>query len=215
MSDYLKYINYDFKQGANIFKVNTDTARLGMFIDEIKNKTVLDIGCGSGALLLYAHYHKAGKLIGVDIQKQALKYADINLSKYSDNYVLYNKRIQDYKGERVDVIVSNPPFFSSDNKRKSSSYKKAMFDDNLKMDDLFKAFKKNIKDNGSIYLIYSADRVGELLLKANEYKFKVMKMQFIYDKNNEFASRVMLKLKQGKMTQVRVLQPIINNDNNS
>ena len=209
MSDYLKYINYDFKQGTSIFKVNTDTARLGMFIDEIKNKTVLDIGCGSGALLLYAHYHKASKLIGVDIQKAALKYADINLSKYTKNYELHNKRIQDYQGERVDVIVSNPPFFQSDNKRKSNSYKKAMFDDELSMDDLVKAFKKNIKDNGSIYLIYSADRINELLLKINEYKFKVMKMQFIYDKNNEFASRVMLKLKQGKMTRVRVLKPII------
>ena len=103
MSDYLKYINYDFKQGSKIFKVNTDTALLGMFIDDIKNKTVLDIGCGSGALLLYSHYHKASKLIGVDIQKEALKYADINLSKYTDNYALHNKRIQDYKGDRVDI----------------------------------------------------------------------------------------------------------------
>ena len=211
MSDYLKYINYDFKQGKNIFKVNTDTARLGMFIDEIKNKSVLDVGCGSGALLLYAHYHKADKLIGVDIQKAALKYADINLSKYTMNYELHNQRIQDYKGDRVDVIISNPPFFKSDNKRKISSYRKAMFDDSLSMDDLLSAFKNNVKDNGSIYLIYSADRIGELLLKINEYKFKVMKMQFIYDKNNEFASRVMLKLKQGKMTQIRVLKPIINN----
>ena len=209
MSDYLKFINYEFKQGPNVFKVNTDTALLGMFIDEIKNKIVLDIGCGSGALLLYSHFHKANRLIGVDIQKEALKYADINLSKYTKNYELHNKRIQDYQGERVDVIVSNPPFFQSDNKRKSNSYKKAMFDDELSMNDLVKAFKKNIKDNGSIYLIYSADRINELLLKINEYKFKVMKMQFIYDKNNEFASRVMLKLKQGKMTRVRVLKPII------
>ena len=209
MSDYLKYINYDFKQGANIFKVNTDTALLGMFIDEIKNKTVLDIGCGSGALLLYAHYHQASKLIGVDIQKVALKYAGINLSKYTNNYELHNIRIQDYKGDRVDVIVSNPPFFQSDNKRKTKSYKKAMFDDELSIDDLFKSFKKNIKDNGSIYLIYSADRVLELFDKCKEYKYKVMKMQFIYDKNKEFAGRVMLKLKQGKMTRVRVLKPII------
>ena len=209
MSDYLKFINYDFLQGKNIFKVNSDTAYLGMFIDEIKNKTVLDIGCGSGALLLYSHFHKADKLIGIDIQKEALKYADKNLSKYSCNYFLINKRVQDYKGDRVDVIVSNPPFFKSDNKRNKTSYKKAMFDDELSIDDLFIAFKKNIKDNGSIYLIYSADRVLELFDKCKEYKFKIMKMQFIYDKNNEFASRVMLKLKQGKMTRVRILKPII------
>ena len=109
----------------------------------------------------------------------------------------------------VDTIVTNPPFFKSDNKRNTQSYKKAMFDDELSIDDLFIAFKKNLKDNGSIYLIYSADRVLELFDKCIEYKFKIMKMQFIYDKNNEFASRVMLKLKQGKITRVRILKPIV------
>ena len=141
--------------------------------------------------------------------KRIIQCADINLSKYTDNYVLHNKRIQDYKGDRVDTIVTNPPFFKSDNKRNTQSYKKAMFDDELSIDDLFKAFKKNLKDNGSIYLIYSADRVLELFDKCKEYTYKIMKMQFIYDKNNEFAGRVMLKLKQGKITRVRVLKPII------
>ena len=52
--DYLKYINYSFKQNEKVFKINTDTAVLGMFFDEFHGKTVLDIGTGSGALLLYA-----------------------------------------------------------------------------------------------------------------------------------------------------------------
>lgn len=209
MSDYLKFINYDFIQDNNVFKVNSDTAYLGMFIDDIKNKTVLDIGCGSGALLLYAHFHNAKYFIGVDIQKKAIELAFKNLINYTDQFVLFNEKIQDYNGDRVDIIVSNPPFFKSFNKRKKESYKKAMFDDNLSVDDLFKAFKNNVKDNGSIYLIYSADRILELFDKCKEYKFKIMKMQFIYDKNNEFASRVMMKLKKGKMTASKILKPII------
>ena len=61
-TDYLKFIDYEFDQQDCPYKVNTDTVVLGMFLDIMKNKTVLDIGCNTGALLLYAHHKGAKKL---------------------------------------------------------------------------------------------------------------------------------------------------------
>ena len=71
-SDYLPYIDYEFDQTGCTYKVNTDTVALGMFLDPMKHKSVLDIGTNSGALLLYAHEKGADKLIGVDIHEDAL-----------------------------------------------------------------------------------------------------------------------------------------------
>ena len=82
-TDYLKFIDYEFIQDDKLFKANTDTAFLGMFLDSMKNKSVLDIGTNTGALLLYAHYHGAKYLYGVDIHSRALKTAEKNLAKYS------------------------------------------------------------------------------------------------------------------------------------
>lgn len=207
--DYLKYINYSFKQKNDIFKINTDTAVLGMFLDDLHGKTVLDIGTGSGALLLYAHYHKAGKLIGIDIQKEALKLAKENISKYSDNYELINTQVQDLKHEPVDVVICNPPFFEVGNMRKSDNWNKAMFEETMSLEDIFIAYRKFMKDNGEAYILYPAERFPELYEMIKKYKMKIMRMQFVHDKKRPYAQRVVLKMKIGKMTKLKVSKPII------
>ena len=208
-NDYLKYINYDFKQVDDVFKVNTDTAILGMFLDDLHDKIVLDIGTGSGAELLYAHYHNAGKLIGVDIQKKALELARENISKYTRNFELINSSIQDLNIEPVDVIICNPPFFEVGNMRKSDTWNKAMFEETLSLEDMFKAFRKFLKDNGEIYTLYPAERFPEIYEMILKYKLKIMRIQFVHDTKRPYASRVVLKLKIGKMTKLKVSKPII------
>ena len=211
-NDFLRYINYPIIQDEKMFKVNSDTVALGMFLDGLKNKTVLDLGTNNGALLLYAHYKKANKLIGIEIFKEALELAKENIKNYTSNFDLLNVRIQDLDIDRVDVIVCNPPFFDSTNLRKNIYYRTAMFEENLPMEDMFKAFKKCLKDNGEVYFIYDAFRFLDIYNFCLKYKFKIMKMSFVYDDNKEYASRVLLKLKFGKMTKLRVLKPFIIKD---
>ena len=207
--DYLKYINYEFKQKDNVFKINTDTAVLGMFLDDLHGKTVLDIGTGSGALLLYAHYHKASRLIGNDIQKEALSLAKQNISKYTDNFKLINTKVQDLDIEPVDVVICNPPFFEVGNMRKSDNWNKAMFEETLSLEEIFIAYRKFMKDNGEAYILYPAERFPELYEMIKKYKMKIMRMQFVHDAKRPYAQRVVMKLKIGKMTKTKVSKPII------
>ena len=207
--DYLKFIDYEFIQNENFIKANTDTAFLGMFLDTMKNKSVLDIGTNTGALLLYAHYHGAKYLNGVDIHEDALKTAEENLKKYSDNYKLYCGRIQDLDIEPVDVVISNPPFFEMNNVTKDINFKDALFEEALPLEDLFKALRKCMKDNGEAYILYQADRFPEVYEMCKKYKLKIMKMQFVHDIHSEYALRVMLKLKIGPMTKIRIYEPVM------
>lgn len=207
--DYLKYINYEFKQSDKVFKINTDTAVLGMFFDEFHGKSILDIGTGSGALLLYAHYHGAGKLIGIDIQKESLKLAKENISNYTDNYELINTRVQDLELDPVDVVICNPPFFEVGNMRESDSWNKAMFEETLSLEEIFVAFRKFMKDNGEAYILYPAERFPELYEAIKKHKMKIMRIQFVHDTKRPYAQRVVMKLKIGKMTKLKVSKPIM------
>ena len=161
-TDYLKFIDYEFIQDDILFKANTDTAFLGMFLDPMKNKSVLDIGTNTGALLLYAHYHGARYLYGVDIHEGALEIAQKNLEKYSDTFKLYHSRVQDLEIEPVDVVICNPPFFEMNNVTEDIYFREAMFEESLPLDDLFKALRRFMKDNGEAYLLYQADRFPEV-----------------------------------------------------
>ena len=208
-NDYLKFINYEIVQDSKMFKVNSDTAALGMFLEPLKNKTVLDLGTNNGALLLYAHARNAGHLIGVDIYKEPLELAQINLEKYTDDFELINSRIQDLNIEPVDVVICNPPFFEMGNVRENKFYKTAMFEETLPLDDMFKAFRKNMRDNGEVYTLYPAERFPEIYNMCLKYKLKIMKMVFVHDENRPYASRVIMKLKIGPMTKIKILRPII------
>lgn len=209
MSDYLKYINYSFSQNDNVFHVSTDTTVLGMFLDELYKKTVMDIGTGSGALLLYAHYKKAGKLTGVDIQDEALKLAEENISRYTDNFELIKADINELEHEKVDVVICNPPFFEVGSVRESDAWNKAMFESELSLDDMFKAFRKFMKENGTVYTLYPAERFNEFYEMCLKYKLKIMRLQFVHDLNRPYAMRIVAKLKIGKMNKLKVEKPIM------
>lgn len=208
-TDYLKFIDYEFIQDDRFIKANTDTAFLGMFLDKMINKSVLDIGTNTGALLLYAHYHGAKYLYGVDIHSDALKTANKNLKRYTDTYKTYASRIQDLNIEPVDVVICNPPFFEMNNIAEDKNFREALFEETLPLEDLFKALRKFMKDNGEAYILYQADRLPEVYDMCKKYKLKIMKMQFIHDIHSKHALRVMLKLKIGPMTKIKIYEPVM------
>ena len=208
-TDYLRFIDYEFTQDEQLFKSNTDTAVFGMFLDMMKNKSVLDIGTNTGALLLYAHYHGAKYLYGVDIHEEALKIAEENLKKYSDAFELYHSRVQDLNIDPVDVIICNPPFFEMNNVTDDRYFREAMFEESLPLNDLFVSVRKLMKDNGEVYLLYQADRFPEVYDMCKRYKLKIMKMQYIHDIHSKHALRIMLKMKIGPMSKLKVYEPVM------
>ena len=208
-TDHLKFIDYEFYQGDCPYKVNTDTAVLGMFLDLMKHKSVLDIGTNTGALLLYARYHGADKLCGVDIHEDALKIAEENLKRHDCNFTLINSRIQDLECEKFDVIICNPPFFEMNNVTDDKYLKEAMFEESLPLEELFVSLRRFMKANGEAYLIYQADRFPKLYDMCKAHKLKIMKMAFMHDVHSKHALRVLVKLKIGPMSKLKILDPIL------
>lgn len=206
--DFLKYTDIELLQDEEMFKYNSDTTCLGMSLDPMKNKSVLDIGTNNGSLLLYAHLKGATKLIGCDVFDKALELAKMNVEKHTDNYEFHHSRIQDLDIEPVDVVICNPPYFEMNSPRMDEYYRTAMFEESMPLEDMFQAFRKFTKDNGCIYTLYPADRFPELFNMALKYKLKFMWIRFVHDKKKDYALRVIVKMKIGPMTKVRILKPI-------
>ncbi len=78
---------------------------------DIVGKTVLDLGCGTGRLALAASYLGAQHVVGVDIDKTAIKTASENSekagSKVDVQWVLGDIGVVNGS---FDTVVQNPPF---------------------------------------------------------------------------------------------------------
>ncbi len=207
--DYLKFTDITIYQDDEMFCVNTDTVLLGRYLDFKKGLSVLDIGCNNGALMLYAALRDPRQLVGIDIFAEALALAEENLRMNKVEAGLYCVRAQDFRHEPFDIIVTNPPFFETNNLRHNIYKKAAMFETDLKQDELLAVFKRLLKDNGTIFMIYPADRITGLILKLADYGFKVMQMTYVHDTNKPYALRVLLKIKKGKNTKTRITAPVM------
>jgi putative methylase len=79
--------------------------------DDIVCKTVLDLGCGTGRLALGASFLGALLVVGVDIDKAAVRIASENAEKAG-----LKANVQWVVGDinvisgRFDVVLQNPPF---------------------------------------------------------------------------------------------------------
>ncbi len=79
--------------------------------NDIIGKRVLDLGCGTGRLALGAAFLGAETVLGVDIDKSALKVAVENSKKtnLTANTQWVNGDISAIQG-RFDTVLQNPPF---------------------------------------------------------------------------------------------------------
>lgn len=80
--------------------------------DDIYDKTVADLGCGTGTLGIGAAYLGAKKVVGVDIDCSLIKIAqknsaEVSLESYCD-WICSD--VRDIVLKDIDTVVMNPPF---------------------------------------------------------------------------------------------------------
>lgn len=104
------------KAGLEQYTISDSTAATVLYLaaytnDDVIGKTVLDLGCGTGKFALAASYLGAGCVVGVDIDKVAIKTASENSEK-----VEVKTDVQWVVGDidaitgSFDTVLQNPPF---------------------------------------------------------------------------------------------------------
>ena len=81
-----------------------------------KNINILDIGTGSGCILISLLSElKNSKGLGIDISKKAISLAKQNAHKFEikNDIKFLNISLEYYMPQKFDLIVSNPPFIKS------------------------------------------------------------------------------------------------------
>ncbi|MCF6777022.1 peptide chain release factor N(5)-glutamine methyltransferase [Thiotrichales bacterium 19X7-9] len=139
-------------------------AVLETYPDKNDTKTLIDLGCGSGALALaIAKERKNFLVLATDISLKALSITQKNCQHLGlDNVFLF---ASDWfsavkQSMHFDIIIANPPYIDRSDQAVEANVKKhephhALYSKNNGLDDLFAIIKQSknyLKPQGSIFL---------------------------------------------------------------
>ena len=211
--DYFMDPKIRLYQHLDHFHFNTDTKLLAQFMKIKKGDVVLDIGTNNGALLLYADQFDVAALIGVEILEESSKIAQLNADSFMKHSCqIIHAPIQEVEHDLVDVIVSNPPFFTQNETHPNTVMNMRQLgrvEVYCDLDDLCMHASRLLKSMGRFYFVHRPDRIHEIFLALAQYNFSVKTLQFAYDARNDAVKTVLIEAVKDSKCRCKVLPMVM------
>ncbi|MFW6224112.1 MAG: tRNA1(Val) (adenine(37)-N6)-methyltransferase [Bacteroidota bacterium] len=184
-------------------KVGTDATLLGAWAEPRDATQILDIGTGCGVIALMLAQKSAAQICGIDIDVDSTLEAAANFAaspwrnRLTAKYASLQKYVSENGRLKYDLIISNPPFFTSSLKNQSQPKALARHNDSLPFDELISLSKEILLPQGRFYLIIPATEEKNIIRLATKNDLSIAKICRISAKTNRKPNRIMFCLVNG------------------
>jgi len=167
-NSYFQFKQFRIVQERSAMKVGMDGVLLGAWANTSGADRILDIGTGTGLIaLMLAQKNALAQIEAVEIDREACEEAVLNVqqSDWSGRINLHCQSFQEFvaeTGNKYDLIVSNPPFFSNGVKAPAETRAQARHADALPLDVLISGAAKLLNENGQIALILPTEQLQDV-----------------------------------------------------
>jgi tRNA1Val (adenine37-N6)-methyltransferase len=188
-NSYFQFKEFRIDQEDCAMKVCTDACIFGAwFAARIAGYTspedvTLDIGCGTGLLMLMLAQTTKGHIDGIEIGGSCYSQLSKNLanSPWSNRLQAIHGDVRSYGAlHKYKFIIVNPPFYENDLSSTHEGKQLAMHSRELKLEELVKAILHNLAPGGTVGILLPFRRainfeelaVNSGLFKTDELKVK-------------------------------------------
>lgn len=150
-------------------RFGTDAFILEHFASPKSKDTVCDLGTGCGIIpLLMCKKHKPKKIVGIDIQPEAIELfrKGVNKSKIEPEIIPLCVDLCDYKTDQLfDLVTCNPPYFScgAGFERRIEAQRMARHENLCTIKDICATSAKLLKFGGRFCACYRPERLVDLI----------------------------------------------------
>lgn len=210
-------------QNPKWFCFGIDAVLVSTFALVRNNDNVVDLGTGTGIipLLVYGKYSPKS-ITGIEIQDEVAEMANrsIDMNELGHIIKIHKGDIKNSPKELgtnlFDVAISNPPYKKANTGIISEADTKAISRHELliKLDELVFSASKLLRDGGRFYMIHRPERLKDIILSLDRYKFSPKRMKFIHSKTGDRPSMLLVEATKGGGDFLKIEEPIYvyNND---
>ena len=152
-----KFKYFTVQQSDSAMKVGTDAMLLGAFVETVGKQFALDIGTGTGVIaLMMAQKNEAILIDAVEIDQKSANEAQLNFqnSSWSDRLKIHHSDFLTFPPEKqYDLIVSNPPYFSTTNENQNERKAQARHVSSLAIAPFIEKANALLSPDGSFWII--------------------------------------------------------------
>ena len=192
-NNYFQFKQFTVQQEMAALKVSTDSCLFGAWVaDEVGSMkyevrssdnsltthlpiaigtplTILDIGAGTGLLMLMLAQKCDASIDGIEIDQPSYEQAKENIkaSPWKDRLQLFHADVKQFSfSKKYDLIISNPPFYEGDLKSDIANRNVAMHDSGLKLDELMTVVDANLTNDGRFAVLLPFQRTAYAIALA-------------------------------------------------
>lgn len=198
---YFRFKAFTVHQQKAALKVSTDSCIFGAWCahllgnGDIVARNVLDIGAGSGLLMLMIAQQSEAMIEGIEIDQNSFEQGTENLaaSAWSARLRLYFGDVRKFPFPgKYDFIVSNPPFFEGDLKPKYYAKRISRHADTLTLSELFTTVNQCLNPSGYFACLLPYNRKEEAIALAQRHQLQLWAATDIQPGSQQRFTRTML-----------------------
>jgi tRNA1Val (adenine37-N6)-methyltransferase len=161
---YFQFKQFRIDQEFCAMKVCTDACILGAWFasDAHQYKRILDIGSGTGLLMMMIAQQSDATIDGIEIEDECFQQlvANITQNVWSTRLKAIHGDVRSFQfDQRYDFIISNPPFFEDDLLSPTTNKQLAMHSKELKLEELAASVVRNLQPGGRLGILLPYHRL--------------------------------------------------------
>lgn len=207
-----------FCTAPGIFKLGTDSVLLADFAGADRARTILDLGCGGGVLLvLLALRAPRARLEGIEISPEAAALCEKNLSlngltdrcRVTAGDLREHRKL--YAAGSWDLVVSNPPYFPVGSGYMAPDERRAAArsEGSCTLADLCAAARYLTRWGGLFALVHRPERMSQVLRAMSEAGLEPKRLRMIQYKTDSAPNLFLAEGRRGGKPGLEVLPPLI------
>jgi tRNA1(Val) A37 N6-methylase TrmN6 len=209
-------------QKRDAFRFGVDAVLLANFASVKENMSVIDLCSGNGIVpLIICGKTKAGHVTGVEVQQ--------DMSDMARRSAIYNNmtdRLEFVHGDitdldmlqglpKCDAVTVNPPYKLRNSGIISENDKDAIARHEIlcTLEDVIKACKTVLKENGKVYMIHRPNRIPDIMCLMRKYKIEPKLMRMIYPNSKKAPNMILVEGRNNGGQFLKWLKPLyVHND---